>query len=82
MDLIIDGLKLMVFGMGGVFIFLTLMVILISLTAKVVAPFSTILDKPTVAPTRKPAAKKSSDNDKVLMAAAAAAVHKHRSKNQ
>jgi oxaloacetate decarboxylase gamma subunit len=70
----IDGFKLMVTGMGMVFLFLTIMVVLISWMAKILSPFAHLLEEPAVAaPAKKPAAK---DDD--VVAAIVAAVHKHR----
>jgi oxaloacetate decarboxylase (Na+ extruding) subunit gamma len=40
-----DGFKLMITGMGTVFIFLSLMIIIIILLSRFLAPFVSILDK-------------------------------------
>ena len=71
--MIADGLKLMVLGMGMVFLFLTIMVILISISAKLLAPFAHLLEEPAADGT--PA---SGNEDKNIVAAIIAAVHKHR----
>lgn len=76
--LIIDGLKLLVIGMSGVFLFLALIVVLISVTAKVIAPVAHILEPPPAQPKtrKKPSSKGAGDNSN--LAAAVAAVHMHR----
>ena len=71
----VDGFKLMVTGMGMVFLFLTIMVVLISWVAKALAPFAHLLEEP--APAKAPQKKAGSDDD--VVAAIVAAVHKHRS---
>ncbi len=75
-----DGFKLMIIGMGTVFIFLGIMVFIISATAKILAPFAGLLetkdvkaDKPPVAESNNPACAKA--------AAAVAAVQMHRNRN-
>jgi len=71
----VDGLKLMVNGMGMVFLFLSIMVIIISWMAKVLAPFSHLIEEPVK--TAPP--KKNNQKDDDVVAAIVAAVHKHRS---
>lgn len=80
MDLIIDGFKLMIIGMGWVFVFLLIMICLMSLVAKLVAPFKHLLESPVVAPGRKAAKQASGSDDKSLIAAVIAAVHQHRNR--
>ena len=69
----IDGFKLMVTGMGMVFLFLTVMVLLISLLAKILSPFAHLLEESVIASTKTPA-----ENDDDVVAAIVAAVHQHR----
>ena len=69
-----DGFKLMVTGMGMVFLFLSIMVVLISWMAKILEPFAHMLEEPVKAP----APKKKTQNDDDVVAAIVAAVHKHR----
>ncbi len=79
MDKIItDGLNLMVLGMGTVFVFLTIMVMLITLLAKVLKPYAHLLEE-TSSGTAKTS---SSDDDKDVIAAIVAAVHKFRNKSK
>ena len=70
----VDGLKLMVTGMGRVFLFLTIMVVLISWMAKILAPFAHLLEEPVKA--SSPQNNKKNDDD--VVAAIVAAVHQHR----
>jgi oxaloacetate decarboxylase gamma subunit len=79
MDLIIDGFKLMVIGMGWVFIFLLIMIGLMAVVAKVVAPFAHTLEPPAPAP-RKPTKQAVPSKDKSMIAAIIAAVHQHRNR--
>ncbi len=71
----VDGLKLMVTGMGMVFLFLTIMVLLITWMAKILSPFAHLLEEPVKA--AAPQKNTQSDNDDVV-AAIVAAVHQHR----
>jgi oxaloacetate decarboxylase gamma subunit len=77
--MIADGLKLMVVGMGMVFIFLCLMVMIISLAAKILAPFSGLLQEQTGTKNRRPANKKTDEKTgNAIISAIAAAVHQYR----
>lgn len=77
-NLISEGLSLMVFGMGFVFVFLTLLVLATGLMSKLVQKF---LPEPLVKPKAKPAAVAvtAADNDDELLAVMTAAVHHFRS---
>lgn len=68
--MILDGIKLMVLGMGTVLVFLVVMIFFMNLLAKVLAPFAGVLEKTAPAPKKKAAAK---GGDNQLKAAAAAA---------
>jgi oxaloacetate decarboxylase gamma subunit len=84
-EALMDGFKLMVIGMGWVFIFLTLMVMIISGSAKVLAPFAGLLEDKTVKPkggSRKKPLKKETAEDKNLVAAVTAAVQKYRQEHK
>ncbi len=70
MELILDGIKLMVMGMGTVLVFLVVMIFCMNVMAKLIAPIAGILDKPEVQPKRKTPAKGA---DEALRAAAAVA---------
>ena len=76
-ELIMGGLKLLVFGMGMVYFFLILMIIAMNLLKRALAPFSGMLEPPPKAPAKS---KKASDDDAQLAAIAAAAVELARKK--
>ena len=82
-NLLSEGLELMVFGMGFVFVFLTLLVFVTGLMSKIVTKYAP-------APEIKPAKKRTSAsasvtagataaNNDELVAVISAAVHKYRS---
>ena len=73
-QLLHEGLGLMAFGMGFVFVFLTLLVIATTLMSRAVTRWAPapVIEKP--APRRQSMAA----NDGELMAVIAAAVHRHR----
>jgi len=83
MEHISDGFKLMAIGMGMVFCFLTLMVIIMNLLSKILAPFAHILEEPATASSNSRPAKKttasSGGNKNEVVTAITAAVHKYRS---
>ncbi len=79
MDLLMGGLKLMVLGMGMVYVFLIVMIWSMDLMKKVLAPFAGMLEAPVAAP-RKKAAPAGSGNDAELAAIAVAAVEMNRTK--
>ncbi len=80
--MLLDGLKLMVIGMGAVYVFLTLMVLLIGWTARLVAPFAGLLpEAPSKAAPRRPPVKAApalAGDDSRRTAAIVAAVHRFR----
>ena len=76
-ELIVGGLKLMVFGMGMVFVFLVVMIISMNILEKVLAPFKGMLEPAPKAPAKPKAA---SNTDSQLAAIAAAAVEMFRNK--
>ena len=75
--MILDGLKLMVLGMGTVLVFLVVMIFFMNLLAKVLAPFAGVLEKAAPAPKKKAAAK--TGDDQLKAAAAAAALQAYQS---
>ena len=81
-QLLLDGVKLMVMGMVAVYVFLILMVFLMNLLSKLLAPLGKAgFLEPPAAPVKKAAPKKAaSGNDAALAAAAVAAVKAHTSK--
>ncbi|KAA0874692.1 OadG family protein [Nitrincola tapanii] len=77
-DLIAEGLSLMVFGMGFVIVFLTLLVFVTSLMSRLVMRFEPApVAKPAV--TRSPSAAQPAQNDAELVAVMTAAIRKFRS---
>ena len=78
MELLMDGFKLLVIGMGWVFLFLTLMIVVIGVVSKVVAPYAHVFDVAPATNAKKKPLK--SDGDSAMAAAAAAAVRMHRNR--
>ncbi len=78
--MLLDGLKLMIIGMGTVFIFLGIMVLVISASAKILAPFAWLLEPKDEKPERTPVSNAGKVAD-AQIAAAVAAVQMHRSRN-
>ena len=72
MDVILQGLVLMGFGMGFVFAFLALLIVVTKCSMGVVARFDSIL--PQDAPKKKPAAKAAGDEDANIALAIAVAM--------
>ncbi len=79
MQLLADGFKLMILGMGTVLSFLILMIFSMNLLAKVLKPFTHLLEAPP-APPKKSAASAGNQADAELAAVAAAAVALFREK--
>ena len=77
METIMDGVNLMFLGMGAVFLFLIIMVAIISVTAKLLAPYSHVLEPQPA--TSRPQKKKSGGKlDKDLVSAIMSAVKMHK----
>ncbi len=71
MDVILQGLVLMGFGMGFVFAFLALLIVVTNVSMKGIARFDSII--PQDAPKKKPAAAKAgSDDENIALAIAVA----------
>ncbi len=82
-NLLSEGLELMIFGMGFVFVFLTLLVFVTGLMSKLVtkygpAPVTKPAKKRTPASASASAGAPAANNDE-LVAVISAAVHKYRS---
>ena len=71
-ELMIGGLKLMVFGLGMVYVFLIIMICSMKIMEVVLRPFATLLDPPAAAP-KKAAPAKSEDAKLAAIAAAVVA---------
>ncbi len=79
--LLLDGLKAMVLGMGMVYLFLIIMIWVMQLSSKLVAPWAKKMEEANAPkPKRKPAAATGS-SDRELANAAIEAVKKFREKN-
>ena len=79
---LVDGFKLMAIGMGMVFLFLTIMVYVISFMAKVLEPYGHLLaDETTGSGTGGKAGKVSKAKSDDVISAIVAAVHKYRSEH-
>ncbi|MCF7792251.1 MAG: OadG family protein [Victivallales bacterium] len=75
-----DGVKLMITGMGTVFIFLSLIIIIINLLSKVLAPYASILEKKhTIASalSHDKASEKAKEENRIVTAILTA-IHKYR----
>lgn len=72
MDIVLQGLVLMGFGMGFVLAFLALLIVVTLVSMKVVAKFDSIL--PQDAPKKKPAAATSGNDDANIALAIAVAL--------
>jgi oxaloacetate decarboxylase gamma subunit len=80
-ELLLSGAKLMVFGMGTVYLFLALLVWVIGLNSKLIQRFSadsTAQGQHTAHPAAVAAG--AEDNDAELVAAISAAIHYHQHK--
>ena len=82
LQLLLDGVKLMVMGMVAVYVFLILMVFLMNLLSKLLAPLGKagFLEPAAAAPKKAAPKKAASSNDAALAAVAVAAVKAHTSK--
>ena len=74
-ELMAGGFKLLVFGMGMVYVFLVIMIGAMKVLEVVLRPYATLLDPPAAAPAAKKASAGNSE-DAQLAAVAAAVVAK------
>ena len=77
-DLMLEGLTLMVFGMGFVFTFLTLLVFATKIMSATVLRFTPVADVLVKAPLTMVSPSQQVANDSQLMAVLSAAVHRYR----
>ncbi len=78
-DLFSEGLELMLFGMGTVFTFLAILVVVTNLMSMIVQRFFPDAPESVLSNTPRPPAPVAS-NDEQLLAVITAAVHKYRSR--
>ena len=78
-DVLQQGINLMIFGMGTVFVFLTLLVFSTSIMSSLVARF--FPDRPEAAPVKPVPVATSNVTDPKLLAIIKAAVDQHRDKH-
>lgn len=82
-NLLMEGVSLMLLGMGAVFVFLTLLVFTTAFMSKLVAKFAPEVPKPVSAtPISVAAANPATTDNTQLLAIISAAVHKHRSRHK
>lgn len=76
-ELLLEGVELMLFGLGSVFVFLVLLIVCIRLMSSVIGRFES-------APTAQPASAQSvsamPETDADILAAIQAAIHQHRAR--
>ncbi len=77
-DLMLEGLTLMVFGMGFVFTFLTLLVFATKGMSAIVSRLSPVEELVMTAPVTMASPSQNVANDPQLMAVLSAAVHRYR----
>ncbi len=87
MILLLDGLKLLIIGMGTVTFFLCVMIVFILLSAKLSEKFEHLLPEPVVAPPPSPARKAAASqpaltDNGTLVAVISAAIQMHRRQRQ
>ncbi len=79
-QLLMEGVELMVLGMGAVFVFLIMLVGCISLMSRLVNHFTPAVPETAVTSTRRPAVASTAAVDPHTLAAISAAVRLHRSR--
>ena len=82
-DIVSQGLELMLFGMGTVLVFLTLLVIAISFMSRIIGRFFPEVETPInrgAGLAKQPAAPGLAVEDANLIAVISAAIHRHRSR--
>jgi oxaloacetate decarboxylase gamma subunit len=82
MELLNNGLLLLVIGMGTVFAFLSIMVLAIEISSRVCSRFAHLIPEKAPAKPKRPRPQTSADDDGDLLAVIAAAVTRYRQDNQ
>lgn len=78
-SLLQQGVELMIYGMGTVFVFLAILVFITTLMSTLIQRFFPEKEAPVVPTTQAPVA---SQKDEQLVAVISAAVHKYRSRHK
>ena len=81
MESIVDGFKLMAIGMGMVFLFLAIMVIVMDFMAKALKPFAHLLQEEVTGSGGRKSLPKPKHKSDDIITAIVAAVHKYRSEH-
>lgn len=79
-QLLLEGVELMLFGMGFVFAFLVLLIVAIRVMSRIVERFEPVAAQPAAAPVVRSAAVAAEQPDAELLAAIQAAIHLHRAR--
>lgn len=82
MSLLGDGLVLLVLGMGMVFVFLALMVGMMTVSAKFIAKYAHLFPEEPVPAPKKRTPKSTTADDTDLIAVLSAAIHRYRNDNR
>lgn len=83
MNLLLDGLVLMVVGMGTVFVFLVLMVFWITLSSRILSRYSHLVPEREESSAPKPAsAPGGAGEDETLVAVISAAINQYRAQHR
>ncbi|OMH29502.1 OadG family protein [Motiliproteus sp. MSK22-1] len=81
-DLVTEGVTLMVFGMGFVFVFLTLLVLVTNLMSKVVTKYAPDVQPQPAASKAIPAAAGPTTDQSQITAVITAAIHQYRAQHK
>ncbi|WP_222911435.1 OadG family protein [Pseudomonas sp. DNDY-54] len=76
-ELLLEGVELMLFGLGSVFVFLVLLIVCIRLMSSAISRFDIA---PTVQPVSAQPATAVAEMDAELLAAIQGAIHQHRAR--
>jgi len=82
MTQLLDGLKLMVVGIGAVFAFLTIMIFWIKISASISAKYAHLLPEKAPVSRGKPGSTGSAPKKNILTAVITAAIHKYREEHR
>lgn len=80
-NLLQQGVELMIYGMGTVFVFLVVLIVLTTVMSNIVMYFSADVSEP-IMPATRAITGNSNNSDEQLLAVITAAVHKYRSRHK